>query len=33
MDNIIVYHTTIILNILAKVVNCIELGIVKNWLI
>ena len=33
MNNIIVYHTIIILNILNKMVNYIKLKIVKNWLI
>lgn len=30
--NIIVYHTTIILNTLNKVANCMKLRIVKSWL-
>ena len=32
IGNIVVYHTTIIPNILNKVANCMELKIVKGWL-
>ena len=31
MGNIVVYHTTIILNALNKVADCIELRVVKGW--
>ena len=31
MGSIIVYYTTIILNILDKVANCMELRVVKGW--
>ena len=30
IGSIVVYHTTIILNILDKVSNCIEVGVVKD---
>lgn len=32
MDNIVVYRTIIILNILNKLTDCIALRVVKNWL-
>ena len=32
MGNIVVYRTTIILNILNKVANYMEVRIVKDWL-
>ena len=31
INNIIVYRTIIIINILNKVVDCIKFGVVKNW--
>ena len=31
MGSIVVYHTTIIVNILNKVANCMELRVVKGW--
>ena len=33
MSYVIIYHITIILNILDKVANCIEFRIVEGWLI
>ena len=33
MSSIVVYHTIIILNTLNKVADCIELRVVKGWLI
>ena len=33
IDSIIVYHTIIISNTLNKVTDCIELRVVKGWLI
>ena len=32
MSSIVIYYTTIIPNILNKVINCIKLKIVKDWL-
>ena len=31
MSSILVYHTTVILNTLNKMVNCIELRVIKDW--